>query len=228
MKKLTGFAVILWLLLGAWSGAGWYLLRGAGAYRLPTTLGKVFAASWQYTLLAAVLLAVILLAALVVKIRRKKNAPLQVAAAGETGEVPAEEVPAEEKRGLKRVRFGAKKAKKAAEVPAAAKIAPAAAAETELMDTGETVLMDTEEKIAPAQGTVLMDAEEKIAPAQGTVLMDAEEKIAPAQGTVLMGAEEKIPPAGPVKGCCAVCGAVLKDGARFCVECGAKVIGGGV
>ena len=86
MKKLTGFAVILWLLLGAWSGAGWYLLRGAGAYRLPTTLGKVFAASWQYTLLAAVLLAVILLAALVVKIRRKKNAPLQAAAAGETGE----------------------------------------------------------------------------------------------------------------------------------------------
>ena len=95
MKKLTGFAVILWLLLGAWSGAGWYLLRGAGAYRLPTTLGKVFAASWQYTLLAAVLLAVILLAALVVKIRRKKNAPLQAAAAGETGEAPAEEVPAE-------------------------------------------------------------------------------------------------------------------------------------
>ena len=212
MKKLTGFAVILWLLLGGWSGVGWYLLRGAGAYRLPTTLGKVFAASWQYTALAAILLTVILLAALVVKIRRKKNALLKAASAGETGAAPAEEAPAEEK-GLKRVRFGAKKAGKTAEAPAAAKIAPAAAAETERMDAGETVLMDTEEKILPAQGTVLMDAEEKIPPAQGTVLMDA---------------EEKIPPAGPVKGRCAVCGAVLKDGARFCVECGAKVIGGGV
>ena len=205
MKKLTGFAAILMLLLGAWSGAGWYLLRGAGAYRLHTTLGNVFAVSWQYTALAAVLLAVILLAVLIRRIRRKKNAPLQ-AAAGETAAAPAQE--SASKKGLK---FG-KKNKKAVDAPAEGKIDPAAA-ETELMESDETVLMG---------------AEEKIAPAQGTVLMDAEEKIAPAQGTVLMGAEEKIPPAGPVAGRCAVCGAKLKEGARFCGECGAKVIGGGV
>jgi len=223
MKKLTGFAAIVLLLLGAWSGTGWYLLRGAGAYRLHTTLGNVFAVSWQYTALAAVLLAVILLAVLIRRIRRKKNAPLQ-AVAGETAATPAPEQETAPKKGLK---FGKKKDKKAADAPAEGKIDPAAA-ETELMESDETVLMDAEEKIAPAQGTVLMDAEEKIAPAQGTVLMDAEEKIAPAQGTVLMDAEEKIPPAGPVAGRCAVCGAKLKEGARFCGECGAKVIGGGV
>ena len=207
MKKLTGFAAILMLLLGAWSGAGWYLLRGAGAYRLHTTLGNVFAVSWQYTALAAVLLAVILLAALIRRIRRKKNAPLQAAAAGETAAAPAQE-PAP-KEGFK---FG-KKNKKTPDAPAEEKIAPAAA-ETELMDAGETVLMDAEEKIAPAQGTVLMDAEEKIPPAQGTVLMGTEEKIPLVQGVTA--------------GRCAVCGAKLKEGARFCVECGAKVIGGGV
>ena len=177
MKKLTGFAALLMLLLGAWSGAGWYLLRGAGAYRLHTTLGNVFAVSWQYTALAAVLLAVILLAALIRRIRRKKNAPLQAAAAGETAAAPAQE-PAP-KEGFK---FG-KKNKKTPDAPAEEKIAPAAA-ETELMDAGETVLMGTEEKIPPARGVTA--------------------------------------------GRCAVCGAKLKEGARFCVECGAKVIGGGV
>ena len=58
--KLSLAALILMLLLGGYSIGVWMMLRGAGAYRLGTSMGQILAASWQYTALAAVLLLLIL------------------------------------------------------------------------------------------------------------------------------------------------------------------------
>ena len=58
--KLSLAALILMLLLGGYSMGAWMMLRGAGAYRLGTSMGQILAASWQYTALAAVLLLLIL------------------------------------------------------------------------------------------------------------------------------------------------------------------------
>ena len=58
--KLSLAALILMLLLGGYSIGAWMMLRGAGAYRLGTSMGQILAASWQYTALAAVLLLLIL------------------------------------------------------------------------------------------------------------------------------------------------------------------------
>ena len=232
MKRRFGWVlpvlIALTVVLAAYTIAAAVLLRGLGAYRMGTGLGQVLAVSRPYTLAAAVVLAAGLLIRLALRRRKKaKEAARQdkVAPAaatelmpGNAGKKIAPARPVPEKKPArkgKKVQPVEKLAPSAAELGGADKIAPAG-------------------KIAPAAPTVPMaqaaKAEEKPAPAATVLMPEAaakrEEKPAPA-ATELMPetAPAKLPTAGPRV--CAVCGAPLKAGQKFCVKCGAQAPEGG-
>ena len=48
-RKLSLAALVLMALLGVYSAVAYSMLRGAGAYRIGTTVGSILARSWQYT-----------------------------------------------------------------------------------------------------------------------------------------------------------------------------------
>lgn len=95
-RKLLLLDVILALLFGIYSAAAWVKLRGAGAYRVGTTLGSVLAISRPYTTLAAVVLFAIAGIALVLHLRgrgTKKGAPAGEKIVPKKGQKPAPEEP---------------------------------------------------------------------------------------------------------------------------------------
>ena len=203
--------------LGIYSLVAGRLLRGAGAYRMSTTLGTVLAQSRPYTALAAwVLLAVLAVIALVYGKKRYDAGTLKLP-------------------GLKRKAAVEKIAPAAATEP----MAPAAgtapmAAEGKIPPAGATMPMPgaepvpapapVEEKIAPAAP---MAAEDKILPAGATVAMPEAEPVsvpAPVEEKITLAA----PAAGPVPEVrfCMRCGAKLFPGQKFCAKCGTPVGGG--
>ena len=59
-QRLKVAAWVLLVLLAAYTAVTWALLRGVGAYRLGTTLGRVLAVTRPFALAGAVLLALVL------------------------------------------------------------------------------------------------------------------------------------------------------------------------
>ena len=117
MKKKLGIAaLVLAILLTGYSVAASLSLRGLGAYRLSTGLGRVLSLSWQYTALAAVLLWALLAAAMRLKKRRQKSklAP----AAGERPQQPAAR-PEKPRPARKSEKPSAKVSEKKAKIPPA-------------------------------------------------------------------------------------------------------------
>lgn len=216
MKRIIWWS---WLgavvLLAAYSAGAWWMMRGAGAYRMGTGIGGALAASWQFTALGAALLGIPLLIRLGWMIRRKRRPAAQAAE-------PAK--PGRKKRGK--------------EEPAPTeKLAPASPED-------ETILL-TDEKIAPAspEDAMVLLEEESIAPAapEGGRIPPAP----PQDATVLLTeeppapVEEPVPPAPPAEPiapsaepalpanpCCPRCGAAGKPGQKFCTKCGAPMGGG--
>ncbi|MCI8405773.1 MAG: hypothetical protein HFE43_01980 [Oscillospiraceae bacterium] len=201
MKRIIGW---IWLgmtvLLAVYSAVSWYLLRGAGAYRLGTRLGGFLAVSWQITALAALAFLIPGLLRLVWVIRRK-GAPA---------------APKKEKAARK-----PRSGKKDPPLPPTEKLSPASPQD-------ETVLLD-EEKLPPAppQDETVLLGEEKLPPAppqDKTVLLD-EEKLPPASPQDEAIPAEEASAAEKPPGCPS-CGAEGKAGQKFCTKCG-KPMGGG-
>ena len=211
-RKLTLAALLFMVLLAVYSAAAWWMLRGAGAYRMGTTMGSVLAGSWQYTALAALLLLLILAAPRLVRLLRRGP-----------GKAPAQ--PAHEK---KKRRKGTPAAQSGA-VPPASGTAPMAQS-CKIPPAAGTMPMPREDKVPPAPpagATVPMPREGAIPPAAGTVPMPAEGTIPPAGGTVPMPQEDPIPPAGPAAPrICPGCGTPYEEGQAFCAQCGADLRGG--
>lgn len=59
-RKLSLIGAAIMVLLIIYSGVAWWMLRGAGAYRIGTQLGEILSVSWQYTALTALFLVLIL------------------------------------------------------------------------------------------------------------------------------------------------------------------------
>ena len=76
-RKLFVAGLVLLVPLSAYSIAAWWMLRGAGAYRMGTTLGAVLANSRLYTTLAAVVLLLALGAGTALHLRRRKQLAAQ-------------------------------------------------------------------------------------------------------------------------------------------------------
>lgn len=208
-RKLSLAALVLMVLLGVYSAVAYSMLRGAGAYRIGTTVGSILARSWQYTALAAVLLLLILAVPRLLRLVRRK--PGTQAASG-----VSEPVKKEKKAGLLR-----KKAPAAAE-----RIQPAAGTAPMAGDTG---------KIPPAAGTVPMPGpEEEIPPAGSTVFMpqaeypQAGETVPMSQelGEALDGTSEAMQPDPSAGRVCPNCGMPYEGGQSFCAQCGTPLEGG--
>ena len=76
-RKLFVVGLVLLVPLSAYSIAAWWMLRGAGAYRMGTTLGSVLSGSRPYTSLAAAALFLALAAGTALHLRRRKQLAAQ-------------------------------------------------------------------------------------------------------------------------------------------------------
>ena len=76
-RKLFVAGLVLLVPLSAYSIAAWWMLRGAGAYRMGTTLGSVLSGSRPYTSLAAAALFLALAAGTALHLRRRKQLAAQ-------------------------------------------------------------------------------------------------------------------------------------------------------
>ena len=213
MKKKIGAALlVLAALLTAYSVTAFLLLRGLGAYRLSTGLGRVLSVSWQYTALAALLIW-LLLAAVGLRKRDKKQklAPASGKQEKNPASVSAKKIPPA--KGSKNpAQTGEKK-----KIPPAAGMGPAAAEEPQtvlleesssekqsppqdqtvlLQDQTETVLMEETSRTASGANTASPSQPE--APAtEGTVLLTREtlDAASPASvgGDTLLMEEQELP-----------------------------------
>lgn len=200
-RKLSLAALILMAALAVYSAAAWWMLRGAGAYRMGTSMGSILAGSWQYTALAALLLFLVLAVPRLLRLLRRRPGAVQA---------QTQPVQARERSGL------LKKKKGAAPAAQSGKVSPAAG----------TVPMPQGDKIPPAGGTVPMPQEPSALSAADTVPMSQGDKIPPAGGTVPMPQEPPAPPAGPAPRVCPGCGTPYEDGQAFCAQCGTALKGG--
>ena len=231
--KLSLAALILMLLLGGYSIGAWMMLRGAGAYRLGTSMGQILAASWQYTALAAVLLLLILGIPRLRKLLRygikgslKNDNGKEDKIPPASGTIPMvqeDKIPP---------------ASGTIPMPQEDKIPPASGTipmvqEDKIPSASGTIPMAQEDKIPPASGTIPMMQEEKIPPASGTIPMPQEDKSPPASGTIPMVQEDKIPPASGTipmaqkkeddTSVCPNCGAPCGKNQKFCTRCGTRL-----
>ena len=208
-RKLLILELALLGLLGFYSAAGWIILRGAGAYRTGTTLGLVLAASRPYTALATALLLGLNLILLLRALRRRsdrktaagqeKLAPQKGTAAAEAETVPMEDET--EPMGDETVPMGDET------VPMGDETVPMSG---DPVPREESVQTDTPDRSSsPAK-----------APKTGRLLPRRKRPAAEADQAP---APEK--PAGPTR--CAVCGAPLKPGQKFCNRCGTPTGNGG-
>ena len=201
-RKLSLAALILMAALAVYSAAAWWMLRGAGAYRMGTSMGSILAGSWQYTALAALLLFLVLAV-------QAQNQPVQ----------------ARERAGLLRKKKGAAPAAQSGKVSPAAGTVPMAQG-GKIPPAAGTVPMPQGDKIPPAGGTVPMPQEPSALSAADTVPMSQGDKIPPAGGTVTMPQEPPAPPAVPAPRVCPGCGTPYEDGQAFCAQCGTALKGG--
>ena len=71
-RILLAVLIIITLVLLVYSFIAKFEVSGAGAYRISTEKGRLFANTWQYTLIAAFLLIAVLLVISIIKIRKSK------------------------------------------------------------------------------------------------------------------------------------------------------------
>ncbi len=209
MKKKIGAALlVLAALLTAYSVTAFLLLRGLGAYRLSTGLGRVLSVSWQYTALAALLIW-LLLAAVGLRKRDKKQKLAPASGKQEKNPAPVSAKKIPPAKGSKNpAQTGEKK-----KIPPAAGMGPAAAEEPQtvllkesssekqsppqdqtvlLQEQTETVLMEEASQAASGENAALSSQPEAPAPEE-TVLLETPEKNkvenVPADQTVLLTRE---------------------------------------
>lgn len=202
MKKKIGAALlVLAALLTAYSVTAFLLLRGLGAYRLSTGLGRVLSVSWQYTALAALLIW-LLLAAVGLRKRDKKQKLAPASGKQEKNPAPVSAKKIPPAKGSKNpAQTGEKK-----KIPPAAGMGPATAEEPQTVllkesssgkqsqpqDQTETVLMEEASQAASGENAALSSQPEAPAPEE-TVLLEMTEKNkvenVPADQTVLLTRE---------------------------------------
>lgn len=222
-RKLSLAALVLMVLLGVYSAVAYSMLRGAGAYRIGTTVGSILARSWQYTALAAVLLLLILAVPRLLRLVRRKPGTQAASGASEPGKK-------EKKAGLLR-----KKAPAAAErIQPAAGTAPMAGGNGKIPPAAGTAPMPQEGKIPPAGATAPMPGPEEM-PMDGSTAFMPQAEYPQAGETVPMSQERGEAPDGtseavqpdPAAGrVCPNCGMPYEGGQRFCAQCGTPLEGG--
>lgn len=234
-RKLSLVGILIWFLLTVYSVVAWWMLRGAGAYRIGTQLGGILSVSRQYTALAAVLLGLVLgISFLVWFIRKNKGIAAGLSAvqkrlsrkgkrdAGSTdgtlppveGQVPAQAQQATEKL---RPRRGSADAGDAAALPDGT----AAPDDTPVMPDSYGAAVDSETALLPGGGSP--DDATALLPGAAPVVDDA---------TVLLPAESAAPEktrpntAPAADGLfCPQCGAAVRAGLKFCTHCGCALKG---
>ena len=196
MKKKLGIAaLVLAILLTGYSVAASLSLRGLGAYRLSTGLGRVLSLSWQYTALAAVLLWALLAAAMRLKKRRQKSklAP----AAGERPQQPAAR-PEKPRPARKSEKPSAKVSEKKAKIPpakgkGASSATPDLSQQEALSGKTELICADAEKKAeAPQQQQGPRTEENSVSSGDGTVLLTVP-PVSAGEKTVLLTEEKPLP-----------------------------------
>ena len=204
MKKvLWGIGIFLALLPTAYVAYARYMIRGVRIYLVGTEKGAFLASTWQWALLAAIVLWLPIIIAVWAAIAKKIRSRREIA-------IPQYEVvsPTQTTRGVIEARGKAQK-EQATEL-----IEPAAArAETELIEPASAATRgntDLLQPIAPQAETVLLRSEEpRIEPAVAVEIpaVPVEEKItAPSGATEVIGEEipvtkpmeEEMPAAEPV------------------------------
>lgn len=221
---LIGTAIMV--LLIAYSAVAWWMLRGAGAYRMGTQLGGILSASWQYTALAALLLAFVLGIPFVFRSVRKSNAV----------ELPDAQ---------KKPHGGGKKGVAEAEGQTAAqtqqdteKLQPRRGIHASSGD--ETVLLN-DDTASPNDETVLLSDGTTVQLSGGDCIHDNTTVLLPEavpateNDTVLLQSESvgsekaqtNVVPASD-KLCCPKCGASVRVSQKFCTRCGCVLRGGSV
>lgn len=230
-RKLLLLDVGLLLLLGGYSAVGWWKLRGAGAYRMGTTLGTVLSLSCPYTTLAAFVLLAITVAVLLVWFRKRRKAKSVEPLEGTASEV-------KKKRKGKQTQPEPETEQKIQ--PARGNADPEA---TVPMEDETTVPMDDEATVpmeeTTAAGEVTVPMEETVHMAEETpplekiVSIEAESSVSHKAASALdksastvskaAAESERDTEAGLPR--CASCGAVMKPGQRFCTRCGTPVKG---
>ena len=215
-RKLSLAALILMAALAVYSAAAWWMLRGAGAYRMGTSMGSILAGSWQYTALAALLLFLVLAIPRLLRLLRRRPGAVQA---------QNQPVQARERSGLLKKKKGAAPAAQSGKVSPAAGTVPMAQG-GKIPPAAGTVPMPQGDKIPPAGGTVPMPQEPSALSAADTVPMSQGDKISPAGGTVPMPQEPPAPPVGPAPRVCPGCGTPYEDGQAFCAQCGTALKGG--
>lgn len=253
-RKLPLIGTTIMVLLIAYSAVAWWMLRGAGAYRMGTQLGGILSASWQYTALAALLLAFILGIPFVFRrIRKSKAAELPnvqkkphggrkrgvAEAEGQTAMQTQQDTEKLQPRRGTRTSSGD-------ETVLLSDDAASPDDKTELLSDDavgpddETVLL-SDGTVGPNDKTVLLN-DGVTAPLVGsdsihddTTVLLPEAVPATENDTVLLqsesvGSEKAQPNDTPPsdKSCCPKCGAPVRVGQKFCTRCGCVLRGGSV
>lgn len=235
-RKLLLLDVGLLLLLGGYSAVGWWKLRGAGAYRMGTTLGTVLSLSCPYTTLAAFVLLAITVAVLLVWFRKRRKAKSVEPLEGTASEVKKKrkgEQTQPEPETEQKVQPARGNAGPEATVPmddeATIPMEETTAAGEETVPMEEAIAAG--EVTVPMEETVLMA--EETPPLEKIVSMEAESGVSHKAASALdktvstvskaAAESERDTEAGLPR--CASCGAVMKPGQRFCTRCGTPVKG---
>lgn len=203
-KLLAGISVFAFL-LSAYTCYAYFTTRGLQIYLMGTKMGAILAGSWQYTLLAAILLwmpGIVALFRYITKLRSKKAAMT----AGKQTEI----TPGEEAAGGTELLEPAKGDADTTEL-----LVPkvGSEAETELLISdkkGETELLEPRRGSGPELGVVLQETE-------GTEILPPE----PPDGKVSAHTEKKEADSVSPK-YCPNCGNLV-TGKKFCARCGTKV-----
>ena len=254
MKNTTKWIItVLFVCTAVYSGVAAGILRGLGVYQLNSKLGNFLSGTWIYTAVAAFVLLIILAVMLLNKFSKKQTGKISAAQPQQNAKEAT--LPKAKKKTVKNQAVSgeekippAKPTAPAAPVQAAA--APAAFVQ-DLPDLPAASAADTDTVLMPMESemqAVPLQTDHKtpcievdvpdmqIPAAEETMLMEKlpqeQQKAIPKNETMPMFPEENLPkaaPAVPVNGhFCWNCGSSIRETAKFCGKCGAKLEGGGV
>lgn len=253
-RKLFIIGWALALVLGIYSITAWRVLRGAGAYRIGTTLGSVLAHSRPYVTLVAVLLLAAMVVWSVLKLKARAAAKKEAlredeeqdgsgfVPEGPVPEKPVSEEPVAEESVPKQKKRGRKKAAGAKSSGSEGKIKPAGPQTGEKISPAAATTQPTEdsqttEQLLEKPSAVRKDTEDitEFLPERPAVGHEEVTEFLPEGpavpydkgATALLGEEpQNLAPARDNTVRCRNCGAVLKAGQRFCTKCGTPLSGG--